>query len=306
MNTPNKPMLAANDSPVVKDMQYPVLASPKTDGIRCMLHPDKGVVARSFKDIPNKFVHRTLTALMAGTPDTRGLDGELATYTDGNLDEFSTVSGNIMRSDGEPDFKLHVFDWFLNIDAPFNVRIANATAFVRSAASQYLLPVPHVIIRNADELEALKLIHIAEGHEGTMTRHPEAPYKAGRSTLKQGWLLKHKGWATAEGTVIGYEELLVNENEQTINELGDKVRGSSKAGKVPGGTLGAIILHTDWGEVRLGAGKGLTRDLRDLLWSQREQNLGRFVTFKYMPYGTKYKPRLPGWVGFRDPIDMSD
>jgi DNA ligase-1 len=299
-------MLAANDSPVVKDMSYPVLASPKTDGIRCLLHPNKGVVARSFKAIPNRYVHRTLTALMAGTPDTRGLDGEVATYTAGILDDFHTVSSKVMGGDGEPDFKLHVFDWFLNIDAPFNVRIANATAFVRNAASEYLLPVPHVIIRNADELEALKVIHLAEGHEGTMTRHPEAPYKQGRSTLKQEWLLKHKVWKRAEGTIIGYEELLINENVQTINELGDKVRSTAKGNKRPGGTLGAIILHTDWGEVRLGTGKGFTRDLRDTLWNEREQNLGRIVTFKYMPYGTKNKPRLPGWVGFRSPIDMSD
>jgi DNA ligase-1 len=306
MNLPSKPMLAANDSPVVKDMTYPVFASPKTDGIRCLLHPSVGVVARSFKAIPNEYVRRTLTALMEGWPETRGLDGELATYTEGFLDDFNTIQGNIMRNTGQPDFKLHVFDWFLNVDAPFNVRIANATAFVRNTASEYLLPVPHILVRNAFELEELKKLHIAEGHEGTMTRHPEAPYKQGRSTLKQEWLLKHKGWATAEGTVIGYEELLINENEQTINELGDKVRSTAKGNKRPGGTLGAIILDTDWGEVRLGTGKGFTRDLRDALWNEREQNLGRFVTFKYMPYGTKNKPRLPGWVGFRNPIDMSN
>ena len=303
MHLPTKPMLAANDSPVVKDMTYPVLASPKTDGIRCLLHPDKGVVARSFKAIPNEYVRRTLTALM---DDAHGLDGELATYTDGILDDFNTIQGNIMRHDGEPDFKLLVFDWFLDVDQPFWYRIRRAGETVWRRASKYIQYVPHEIITNADELEALKLIHIAEGHEGTMTRHPDAPYKQGRSTLKQEWLLKHKGWDTAEGRVIGYEELLTNENEQTINELGDKVRSSAKGNKVPAGTLGAIILHTDWGEVRLGTGKGFTRDLRNTLWAQRKQNLGRLVTFKYMPHGTKNKPRLPGWVGFRDPIDMSD
>jgi DNA ligase-1 len=306
MTLPNKPMLAANDSPVVKDMTFPVLASPKTDGIRSLLYPDKGPVARSYLPIPNRYVNRVLTALMVGTPGVRGLDGELTTFTDGVMDDFWTVSSKIMGGDGEPDFKLYVFDWFLNIDAPFNVRIANATAAVRNANDSHLLAVPHTIIRNAEELEELKLLHIDLGYEGTMTRHPEAPYKQGRSTLKQEWLLKHKGWATAEGIIIGYEELLINGNEQTINALGEKARGTSKKNKRPGGTLGAVILDTDWGEVRLGTGKGFSRKLRDELWEQREPNLGKFVTFKYMPYGTKNKPRLPGWVGFRDPIDMSE
>ena len=306
MSLPTKPMLAANESPVVADMTYPVLASYKTDGIRGLLHPNKGVVARSFKLIPNDHIRTTLHALMVGTPLTRGLDGEIATYTDGVLDDFHTVSSKVMKVSGEPEFKLLVFDWFLEVDQPFWYRIQRAGEAVLGAASKYIQYVPHHIIHSAEQLELLKAEHLALGHEGTMTRQPEAHYKSGRATLKQEWLLKHKVWKHAEGTVIGYEELLINENEQTINELGDKVRSTSKANKVPGGTLGAIILHTDWGEVRIGTGKGFTPALRDSLWGEREQNLGRFVTFKYMPHGTKNKPRLPGWVGFRDPIDMSE
>ena len=301
-----KPMLAANDSPDIQKITYPVLGSYKTDGIRCLLHPEHGPVARSFKPIPNDHIRKTLEALMKVKPLSKGLDGELATYTNGVLDDFHTVSSKVMSKDGEPSFKLLVFDCFDDPDAPFSIRIDRADDAVRMVNVACLEFVEHYVVKSAMDLAIMKDAHLEDGHEGTMSRAPDAPYKQGRSTLKQEWLLKHKVWRHAEGTVIGYEELMINGNEQKINELGDKVRGSSKAGKIPGGTLGAIVLDTDWGEVKLGTGKGLDRNLRDTLWREREQNVGRLVTFKYMPHGTKNKPRLPGWVGFRDPIDMSD
>ena len=301
-----KPMLAANDSPNVKTLTYPVLASYKTDGIRCLLHPQHGPVARSFKSIPNDYIRTVLQELALDYSTAFGLDGELATYTDGVLDDFHTVSSKVMSRDGAPEFKLLVFDYFLDANAKFERRIIDAERVVKALDMRYIEFVPHHWVRGPIDLEIMKQAHLDDGHEGTMSRAPDAPYKQGRSTLKQEWLLKHKVWKHAEGIIIGYEELLTNENEQTINELGDKVRSSARGNKVAAGTLGAIILYTDWGEVRLGTGKGLTRSLRDTLWADREQNIGKFVTFKYMPHGTKNKPRLPGWVGFRDPVDMSE
>ena len=306
MTSIRKPMLAANDSPDVRKIKYPVLASFKTDGIRMLLHPDLGPVARSFKPIPNDYIRDKFQYHMHTTPALKGLDGELVTYTDGVLDDFSTIQGKVMSRDGKPDCKLMVFDYFRSMHEPFRMRITQAENIVTASNFDRLVFVPHYVVKSAMDLEIMKQAHLDEGHEGTMSRAPDAWYKEGRSTLKQEWLLKHKVWYRAEGTVIGYEELMINGNEQYVNELGDKVRSSSKSGKVPGGTLGAVILHTEWGEVRLGTGKGLDRSLRDTLWREREQNLGRLVTFKYMPHGTKNKPRLPGWVGFRNPIDMSD
>ena len=303
----SKPMLAANDSPDVETMSYPVLASYKTDGIRCLLHPQLGPIARSFKPIPNQPVRTGLEAIMRTNQASHNLDGELVTYTDGELDDFHTIQSKVMKRDGEPEFALLVFDCFSVPTDMFSRRIAEAMERVENLHHHdEIVMVPHQRIQYPDDMAALKELHLSQGHEGSMSRDPKGQYKQGRSTLKQGWLLKHKVWRTAEGIVIGHEEMMLNENEQHVNELGTKVRSTHAAGKVAGGTCGAVILDTDWGQVRVGAGKGLDRNLRDRLWRDREQDLGRTVTFRYMPHGTKDKPRLPGWVGFRSRIDMSD
>jgi DNA ligase-1 len=302
-----KPMLAANDSPDVLKMSYPCIGSYKTDGIRCLLHDELGPVARSFKRIPNTHIWGGLHLAMT-EENVTGLDGELVTYTDGVLDDFHTIQSKVMKVDGEHDWALLVFDDFTSPDDAFIKRIQSAEVKVTWANNPNIKYVPHYTVKSPMDLEIMKQAHLDDGHEGTMTRDADAPYKEGRSTLKQEWLLKHKVWKHAEGTIIGYEELMENHNEQYTNELGNQVRSSKASGKRPAGTLGAIVLHTDWGTLNIGQGKGLDRTLRDKLWGEREQNLGAIVTFKYMPYGMKPGglPRLPGWVGIRSPIDMSD
>ena len=77
-------------------IQYPVLATPKLDGIRCLMV--EGVaMSRTMKPIPNQFVQEELAGL-------NGLDGELMVKGD-----FNAVSSAIMSRDGEPDFFFHVF-----------------------------------------------------------------------------------------------------------------------------------------------------------------------------------------------------
>jgi DNA ligase 1 len=63
-----KPMLASPAGPLIP---YPMLLSPKLDGIRCLII--NGVVCgRSLKPIPNRFVQQ-----LFGRPELNGLDGEL-------------------------------------------------------------------------------------------------------------------------------------------------------------------------------------------------------------------------------------
>ena len=51
-----KPMLSATckDS---SQLVYPVLVTPKLDGIRCLVK-DTGVVSRTLKPIPNKYIRK--------------------------------------------------------------------------------------------------------------------------------------------------------------------------------------------------------------------------------------------------------
>ena len=135
-----------------------------------------------------------------------------------------------------------------------------------------------------------------------MIRDPNGKYKHGRSTTKEGGLLKIKRFEDDEAVVIGVEELMTNLNEQELDNLGHKVRSSKKEGLVPAGKLGALIVkHKTFGEFKIGS--GFTEDARVKLWRERDELKGRLAKFKYQPSGVKDKPRFPVFLGFRNKID---
>ena len=57
-------------------------------------------------------------------------------------------------------------------------------------------------------------------------------------------------------------------------------------------------------EFECGTGQGLTKELRVELWKDRANLVGKFIKYKFVPSGSKDRPRFPVWLGFRDKIDM--
>jgi len=146
--------------------------------------------------------------------------------------------------------------------------------------------------------------YLAAGYEGVMLRHPDGPYKHGRSTAKEAWLLKVKRFVDAEAKVIGYSEAQHNANEAKRNELGQLERSSHKAGKVGKQTLGALMVKDLKTGVEFDIGTGFTESQRQLLWAQGDNLIGKVVKYKSQPTGVKDKPRFPVFLGFRDKVDM--
>src|SRR4051812_44778849 len=95
-----KPMLAvaAEDLTALK---FPLLATPKLDGIRCVVVGGKAM-SRSFKPIPNDWVRSEIERTC---PD--GFDGEIMIKGA----DFNAAQSQIMSRDGKPDFEYHVFDY---------------------------------------------------------------------------------------------------------------------------------------------------------------------------------------------------
>ena len=291
-----KPMLAVKMEDH-EQIKYPVLASPKLDGIRCLVHPELGPVSRKFKPIPNLYIRRLLNH-----PEYSGFDGELVTFNDDrSIRTFNEIQGDVMRKDGEPKFALLVFDDFTNAGMWFDQRLARAKARVALLGDEFIM-VEHRLCYSPRELLEYDNENVDGGYEGTMTRDPRSPYKEGRSTLRQGWLLKLKRFADAEGEIIGFEERMRNENVQTKDALGHSERSSHKAGLVPTNTLGSLVLHTDWGTLNVGT--GYDDALRQHIWESRDSYLGSLVTFTYQPSGMQDKPRFPVFKGFRHEDDM--
>ena len=140
-----------------------------------------------------------------------------------------------------------------------------------------------------------------------MVRRPGGSYKCGRATFKSQDLIKIKRFVDSEAVIIGFEEKLRNENEAETDELGHTKRSSAKAGLVPAGTLGTLLVRDikDGREFGIGTYKGLKKEDLQEIWDNRDKYLGKIVKYQYQFVGTKDLPRIPSFQGFRDERDMS-
>lgn len=298
MSLITKPMLAATLE-VMADLSFPVLASPKLDGIRCLVIKGK-ILSRTFKDIPNSHIQNVMSG--CGLPD--GLDGELIVPDK----DFNQIQGDVMRESGEPDFRFCVFDYITtSLAEPYCDRMAKLEDIPLPSFCIKVLP---KLINNLQELEDYEVECLADGYEGIMVRSVSSPYKCGRATVNQGYLSKIKRFHDSEAIVIGFEEQLHNANEATQDNFGRTKRSKSLEGMEPAGTLGKFLVqevgNTPWHGQKfgIGTGKGLTQDLRQEIWDNREKYIGKTVTYKYQPHGMLNLPRLPVWKGFRDLRDL--
>lgn len=313
-----KPMLASAFEGELSELHYPLLASPKLDGIRAVIVNGKALT-RSLKPVPNRFVREYLEALPLD-----GLDGEL--MVEGN---FQDVTSAIMRHEGEPAFTFNVFDYFSRT-LGFKERLSYVRDVVREVGDPRIALVQHVNIYKPRELEGFEEDCLATGFEGVMLRDPEGPYKHGRATAREGWLLKLKRFTDAEARVVGFEERMHNGNAAFTSELGRTKRSSAQAGKSGTDTLGAFVLqrpdekrvcancqgsgtthYTEQcdecfgtGALTFRCGTGMSESQRLHFWNNRSGFLGKLLKFKYQAHGTKDAPRCPVFLGFRDERDL--
>ena len=289
-----KPMLAGKCERM-SNLRFPLLASPKLDGIRCLKIGGRALT-RSFNSVSNAFTREWIERHL---PD--GLDGELM-VSDATFNE---TAGHIGRESGEPDFRFHVFDYVSDgVDVPYACRMQELARLPDYGRVQKVLPLE---IRSLDELMAYEERCVAEGYEGVMIRTPGFPYKCGRSTEREGWLLKIKRFEDADAVVLDTYEGLTNNNPAEKDAFGRTKRSSSMENKIGRGELGGFVVrHVETGvEFRLGYNHVVGGIDRVTLWEQRESVIGKLVRFKHQPSGAKEAPRFPKFCGFREAWDLS-
>lgn len=295
-----KPMLAV-EAPAV--LQFPLYASAKIDGVRAVIK-DNVVLSRSMKPIPNAFIQAFL-----GHKALHGLDGELTVGEPFHPNVMQTTMSGVMRRDGNPDFTYWVFDFWTQPDMPWSQRLQLMQRGERDGCfdgTTMVKLLPQVIIHDAAELAAYERAQLAAGYEGVMVRSPHGHYKFGRSTAREGLLLKVKRFTDGEAVVVGAEERMHNSNAAFINETGNTARSTAKEGMVPMGTLGALLVYDKTSGIPFAIGTGFSDDERDHLWQNLEKYIGKTVTYKHFEQvGVKDAPRFPVYKGFRDEKDMS-
>ena len=288
-----KPTLAVNAD--LSKIKYPVYASPKLDGIRCSIVDGKAL-SRTLKPIPNKHIYSRLS-----TAHLDGLDGELIVGSPTSKTCYTDSVSNVMAFDKVPDFRYYVFDLH-NIAGTYTRRLE------KLLEAQYpgnpIAVLEQQMFFNEDDTLAYEAAKVEEGYEGIILRSPSAPYKFGRSTVNEGYLLKVKRFEDSEAEIIGFEEEMFNGNDAETNELGRTKRSTAKAGLSGKSTLGAFLVRDVVSGVEFAIGTGLTAEQRATAWRERDRLVGQLTKYKFFPVGVKDKPRHPVFLGMRDRADL--
>lgn len=292
---------------VYEELRYPVLGTPKLDGIRCLISDSpvfmQRPITRSMSLVPNVHMRTMLSKLPVG------LDGELVAPG-----IFQNSQSAVMSVLGKWDFTYYVFDvwpceelysaWQRSSNTGYQIPYTFRMEYLQSLSlPSWCVPLLPTTIQRG-ELAGYTDGCLEKGYEGSIIRTPLSPYKYGRSTFREQWMVKVKQFVDDEALVIGYEEEMHNANEAKVNELGYKERSSHQANMVGKDRLGALVVnHPSFGEFRVGS--GFCAEDRVSLWRDRESLKGRIITFRYQPQGVKHCPRIPVFKCFRDSRDMT-
>lgn len=286
----------------LKKIQYPVLGFPKIDGIRAVIHR-KQALSRKLIALPNQFIQGFFNH-----DRFQGLDGELVvgSPTDPLCIKHST--SGVMSRDGEPDFTFYVFDkWDARIPS-FQDRLIEARMQVERAGAARVVPLEYQVLHCEDDLLTYEVAQLDAGYEGVILRSHNGAYKHGRSTVREGGLLKLKRFQDSEARVLEVIEEQFNGNEARKDNLGRTKRSSAKAGKVGKGRAGALRVKDLRTGIVFEVGTGMTDADKDEWWAwwntPESQRARRLVKYKFFAVGMQERPRHPVYLSWRHPVDV--
>lgn len=288
-----KPMLGVNVE--LDKLTYPVYMSPKLDGIRVIVK-DGQVLSRNGKLIPNLFTQSLFKSYC-------GIDGELIVGSPVHPNVFQTTTSGVMTIEGSPNVKLYAFDSW-NAEGGINERYVKLLQITKDNSTNIEI-VQQIVVNSEEELLKFEEDCLQKGYEGVIIRYPNAKYKNGRSTIKEGALLKLKRFDDSEAIILSMEPLLRNHNEATKNALGYTERSSHKDNLITDDLLGSLYVQDCVTGVKFNIGSGFTEKQRKDIWNKKVELIGSIVKYKYFEVGVKDKPRFPIFCGLRHFNDIS-
>ena len=333
-----RPMLGANAPENKGEVNFPVIASFKLDGIRAIFHPDLGLVSRSLKPIKNKQLNEKFKYLIEYSKNNNIiLDGEFyhheltfqqitslvmtEDFMDGKIInkkrkkdadsnkyyDVEIISGKYIPIKFNNPIEFHMFDMIENseFNMMFKQRVENMR--MNFDVMTGLKIVPQMEFRTSTELDWYFNEAIKGDYEGLIIRHTEGHYKFGRSTLKEGLLLKYKPYHTYDAKIISVNERFENTNESFKNELGQSTKRNTVDNKKGTGLAATFTVEL------LSDYKGAVYDSQELkvtltgdkyfrkeIWENKDSYIGKWIEFKGMDVGAKDVPRHPIFERFRE------
>lgn len=290
------PMLAGKFN--ATKQRFPVYVQPKYDGIRCLVIEGRPYT-RTLKPIPNRFIRNWFEkhASLVGN-----FDGELLVGEPTATDVYRSTSSGVMSEGGNPNFTFWVFDLHMHsktFEARYNYLDAQCRQFILTNESfaERIRLAPTRFVASYETLMKYEGELVAEGYEGAILRNPQGIYKYGRAGTTGQELIKLKRFADDEATIVGFEELLSNQNEATKDALGHTKRSSHQENKVPMNMLGALVVRNAKGQFNIGSGFDMAARVE--IWENRDFYIGKTVTYKYFPQGGYDLPRHPIFKSIR-------
>lgn len=287
-----KPMLSASlDGVDLSTLRYPLVISTKLDGLRCIVW--EGVAySRNAKPFRNRAVQKWAS-------DKHNMDGELivGSPTEGLVLERSKA---VTAFEGEPDFKFYMFDSPGRDDDSFFEAYQHWRELYEGM--DRVVIVPQILSFSEPEIRLWEHAWLAAGYEGVMLRSRDSPYKYGRSTLREGYLMKLKNFTDGEAVVVWLEEGKHNANELQRDELDRAKRSTHAENLIGNGMVGTIICDDPkWGRIRVSPGI-MTHEFRARYWRSPEQLVGKTIHWRSFLYGTKDAPRFARFYGIKEDV----
>ena len=281
-----QPMLASNEEWNLEDLCYPVIVTPKYDGIRAIRYKDGELLTRRQKQIPNLFIRNRIKTELKDLPGL--FDMEIICGEDYHETESAVMSETHER---EHDAVAIIFDYIgvgQALSTPYHERLNTFSAL--GFKLDHCMISPDKVINNEQDL--LSFVQYIEllGMEGVIVRNPNGPYKQGRCTVKSQFMLKLVRYETDEAMVVGWEPAMENLDTSC------KKRGNLRPKQMVGSLQ---CVNSRWPK-GFSVGSGWSHEVAKSWYNNRDLILGKTIKFKFKPYGTKDAPRQPVWLGFRD------
>ncbi len=308
-----KPQLAPNDKVNLDEIKYPLLASYKLDGIRCLFIKGE-MLSRSLKPIQNKQLREKLQPLADYSREHNLiLDGEIYSpditfqaITTFVMTKDFTDPKTVKKNGGEvyqipEDLKFYCFDCVKNdnFEEEFSIR-------QRRIKNIYLDN--SALVHQCEQAPlstSLSVNHyfetaLEEGYEGLILKDPNGRYKCGRGTIKEGLIYKVKPFLTFDAEIIGVVQAteVDPKAEKKINELGRSVTSKKLQDRLLIAKAAAFEVEYE-GKI-LKVVLAMTDEEKEAVWANREAYKGKIIEYKGMLVGSKDVPRHPVMIRFRE------
>lgn len=311
-----KPMLAPNDKVDLNEVKYPIFASYKLDGIRCIFKNGE-ILSRSLKPIVNKQLRDKLQPLAEYSKEHNIiLDGEI--YSPELT--FQEITRFVMTQDFEDaksikkhgevltipsHLKYYIFDCIKSedFDLEFIKREEFTDKVICDLPNDIIEEVEQVVVMSNNDVEELFSVALEEGFEGLILKDIEGRYKCGRGTIREGLIYKVKPFETFDTVITDVvQSTEVDPNaERKTNELGRSVTSKKKDDRILIQKASGFWVEYNGNPLKVML--AMTDVEKEQVWKNKESYIGKVIEYKGMLIGAKDVPRHPVFVRFRNDKD---